>query len=194
MRFALLLPLLLALGCGQKDSSPTGSTPPPTKPDPVVKTWKLHSADALLFKANFPNGDPMIRPVFFGNQPKGVVEGWDYSVSVYPQGKGPDAHTFGIRAARFRPGAKAADREEALDILTKLLPPAGWTKSEPKTVTWAGQTATETTWSEAGKPAKLIERHFTVDAGVFVGYVRDLGGLPSAEVDKFFEEFQLIAK
>jgi hypothetical protein len=195
MRLApVLLVVLLAVGCDKKDATPTRETAAPPKTDTtVVNSWKPHRADALKFKADFPLGDPTVRPVFFGNQPKAVEEGWDYSVDVY-RGSGPDFYLFGIRAARFGANPKPGDKDETLEILTKLLPPKGWTKSEPKTVTWAGQQATETIWSDPAKPTKLTVRHFVSDSGVYVGYVRDLGALPPAEMAKFFDGFQLLSK
>jgi hypothetical protein len=196
MRAAIVLLLVvMATGCGKKDEPSTGPITTPTKPDPsVVKSWKLHKADAVRFKVNFPLGDPTIRPVFFGNQPKVVEEGWDYSVPVYTKESGQETYLFGIRAARFRTKPKPEERDETFDILFKLLPPQGWTRSEPKTVTWAGQQATETTWSDPAKPTKLIVRQFVIDSGVYIGYVRDLGALPAAEMAKFFDGFELLAK
>jgi hypothetical protein len=196
MRAATVLLLgVMAMGCGKKDGPPTGATTPPTKPDAgVVNSWKPHTAGALRFKANFPLGDPTIRPVFFGNQPKAVEEGWDYSVPVYGKQSGQDTYLFGIRAARFRAKPKPAERDETLGILVKALLPQGWTKSEPKTVTWAGQQATETTWSDPTKPTRMVVRQLVIDTGVYIGYVRDLGALPPAEMAKFFDGFELLAK
>jgi hypothetical protein len=194
MRVAsVLLLVLMAVGCDKKDATPTRETTTP-KPDiRVVTSWKPYTADAVKFKVDFPLGDPTVRPVFFGNKPNAVLEGWDYAVDVY-KGSGPDFYQFGIRAARFHPNPKPADKDETFDILTKLLPPKGWTKSEPKTVTWAGQQATETIWSDPAKPTRLTIRHFVNDTGVYVGYVRDLGALPPDEIAKFFDGFQLLAK
>jgi hypothetical protein len=192
---AVLLPVVMAIGCGKKAGPATEPTTQPPRPDSgVVKSWKTHIADELGFKANFPLGDPTIGPVFFGNQPMAVEDGSYYTVPVYGKAGGEEHYLFGIRAARFRGNAKPAERNETLDILTKGLPPQGWTRSEPKTVTWAGQQATETTWSDPTKPTKLTVRHFVIDSGVYIGYVRDLGGLPPAEMAKFFDGFQLIAK
>jgi hypothetical protein len=191
----VLLVVVLAMGCGKKDAPPTGATAAPAPPAPsVVTSWKPHTANALLFKANFPLGDPTVAPVFFGDQPKAVEEGWDFSVPVYAKGSGDQTYKFGIRAARFRANAKPTERDETLDILMKGLPPPGWTKSEPKTVTWAGQQATETVWSDPAKSTKMIVRWFVIDSGVYIGYVRDLGALPPAEMAKFFDDFQLLAK
>jgi hypothetical protein len=191
---SVLLLVVVAVGCGKPDATPTRPTTPPAKPDPgVVKSWKTHTADALRFKDDFPLGDPIIRPVFFGNQPNSRL-GWDYSVPVYTKRGGEDHYLFGIRAARFHPNPKPAERDETLDILLKGLPPQGWTKSDPKTVPWAGQQATETTWSEPAKPAKLVVRQLVLDSGVYIGYVRDLGDLPPAEMARFFDGFGLLTK
>jgi hypothetical protein len=192
---SILVLVVMVVGCGKTETPPPGTTAPPNQPAAVVSSWKPRTEDSFRFKANFPLGDPTVRPVFFGNMPKGVEEGWDYSVNVYPGGRGEKTYDFGIRAARLRADATPADRTETLDIFTKLLPPPeGWTKSEPKEVTWAGKKATETTWSETGKPTKLTVRRLVTDSGVYVGYVKDLGELPPAEMAKFFDGFQLLTK
>jgi len=191
----VLLLVVMAMGCGKNDGPPAGPIAPPPKPDSgVVKSWKPHTANPLRFKANFPLGDPTVQPVFFGNQPKAVEEGWDYSVPVYGKDSGRETYLFGIRAARFRAKPKPAEQDETLDILVKGLPPQGWTKSERQTVMWAGQQATETTWSDPTKPTRMIVRQFVIDSGVYIGYVRDLGALPAAEMAKFFAGFELLAK
>lgn len=189
----LLLILAAATGCGKKDEPRTG--PPPAQPDAgLVKSWKPHTANEFRFKAIFPFGDPTVSPAFIGNQPKAVAAGEDYSVPVHEKGGGQEGNLFGIRAARFRGKPSSADRDETLGILVKGRVPPGWTKSEPKTVTWAGQPATETTWSDPAQSTKIVVRQLATDSVVYVGYVRDLGRLSPAEVAKFFDGFQLIGK
>jgi hypothetical protein len=191
---SVLLLVVMVVGCGKNNEPQAVSTVPPNKPDPrAVSSWKPRTEQAFRFKANFPLGDPTVSPVFFGNQPKGVEEGWDYSVPVYTKGD-QETYRFGIRAARLRADAKPADRDETLEIFTKFRMPEGWTKSEPKAVTWAGQKATETTWSGPDKPGKLVARQLVTDSGIYVGYVKDLGALPAAEMGTFFDGFQLLAK
>src|SRR5262249_38881961 len=155
---------------GKTNGPTTGGATQPGKPDfGVVKSWKPRTEEALRFKADFPLGDPTVRPVFFGNQPKAVEEGWDYSVSVYTKESGQDFHLFGIRAARFRAKPKPAEQDETVNILMMGLPPKDWTKSDPKTVMWAGQQATEMTCSEPNKPTKMIVRQMVLDSGVYIG-------------------------
>ena len=125
----LFVGVTAVVGCGKKEDEPK-SGGPVQQPQPpagsnIVKSWKLYTNEAVLFKAEFPLGDPTVRPVFFGNQPKAVVEGWDYSVDVYTKDSGQEFYLFGIRAAKFRFGAKTKpeDKAETLDIFTQGLPP-----------------------------------------------------------------------
>jgi hypothetical protein len=158
-----------------------------------VKNWKAHTADLYLFKAKFPLGDPTIAPVFFGNQPKAVQDGANYSAPVYTKETGNEqTYRFGISAARFHATAKPADREETLAILTGGLPPKGLTKSEPKTVTWGGQQVTETTWTDPASSTKWIIRPLVTNDAVYIGYIRDLGHLTPSDVASFFDSFELL--
>jgi hypothetical protein len=194
-RFGFLV-VLATLGCSSTPSSgPTAGIPPGATPSATaVKNWKSRTDSTYLFKVKFPYGDPIERPVFFGNQPKGVQEGTDFAGEVYLKETGDQANVFAIRTARFRANVKAAEREETLTILTSNWPPAGFTKSEPKAVIWGGQQGTETTWTDPAGPTKWIVRQLSTPNALYIGYVRDLGKLTPADIVTFFDSFELLPK
>jgi hypothetical protein len=192
MRYSFGLLVVLVIGCSASPTS--GPAPGPTPAATVVTKWKPYTATTYLFKAKCPDGgDPLQRPVFFGNQPKGVQEGTDFGSEVYRKETGSEKpNRFAIRTARFHANAKPADREETLKILTTNLPPAGLTKSEPKTVTWGGQEATETTYTDPAGPTKWIVRQLSTPDALYIGYVCDLGKLTPTDIATFLDSFELV--
>jgi hypothetical protein len=191
MRLVAVL-LFVAVGCGKKDEP--SAVPPAKLEQPLIRSWKPHTAAQLGYKAEFPLGDPTEGPFDLNPNPRSVSVWDERSVPVTPKEPGQEDHRFGIRAARFRSKPTAAERASAAEVMLRNLPPKGWTSSEPKTVPWAGQQATETTWTDPTKPTKLIVRQFETETGRYVGYVRDTGGLPPANVTRFFDSLQLLGK
>ena len=192
-----------AVGCGKAKEGDGGDNPPATPrvvpPTTVTRNWKDFSSGRHEFKVSFPWGDPTERPgtlerlkAFVGDSTAYCAENWQQD----PQTKQSKvADEFCIVAGKFGKSATKAARDDAVQyLLRSVATPKGGAKSEPKAITWAERPATETVYAgeeKDGKKPRVIVRQLLTDAVVYLGVVRDAGGLTDAEVARFFNSFEV---
>jgi hypothetical protein len=207
MRALTLLGAIVAVaGCGKSNEGPSNPAPGPgpggTPASTVTRNWKEFSSFDHEFKASFPYGDPTIGPAILERIPSLFGDAKSYCADRGEMDKETNkyrvTHRFCIVAAKFKPSATKADREDVVQRLQKVPAiPKGAKKSEPKAVTWSGRPATETAYEGeeiAGQKSRVIVRQLVTDPIVYFGVIQDAGGLTDAEVKLFFESFEIVPR
>jgi hypothetical protein len=161
----------------------------------ITRSWSDFTApEGFGFRARFPWSAPQTPPSPLA-PPEGSTSADQFQVQ-YSEPGGILTH-FAVVVVRFKPGLPPAGREKTLDDLVRLmrLPPE-LKASSPKPVVWAGRPATEVVYEMAqpganGRKTRVVMRRLITEAGAYVAYVREHGGILLADLTTFFDSFAL---
>jgi hypothetical protein len=185
-------------GCGKKDAEKPSPAPGGGPAKHVASTWDWtdYSSKTDGFTVKMPWGPP--RPIGVGQfSHKAVKEATNYSTNLWGETNEQGLkHQFTMTVAKFTPNARQDAKDEAVDKLAESVGGTSkMTKSAPRTVTWAGQPATETEYeSEAqsdGKKRRVVIRRLVTPSTFYLGMVKDGGNLTPKDLEMFFDSFQL---
>jgi hypothetical protein len=160
---------------------------------PVPAGWVEYTSDSDKFKAYFPE-KPESNSFPAGQREEGIE-----SISMHMLDmKKSTQRMVGVIVVKFKSGSTSAERDKAMEKMRKSFAEGGDGRaSEPRSVKWAGQKASEIILedikSPGGKKAGGVVRYFATDTHAYVAILAsEAGRLKPEEENGFFDNFQLL--
>jgi hypothetical protein len=165
----------------------------------VPAGWVEYKSESDKFKAYFPETPQAITLPGGGAGGVAAVESVGMHMMNPKKGAGP---LLGVIVLKFKPGTSAADKERAMAVFRQGMGKKGDSKiSEPRSVTWAGQSAQELTIEDASRPNTKtggkgagVMRYMTTDTAAYIAIIgtENAGRAKPEEESGFFDNFELL--